>query len=524
MGVSSLPEMLSRIRAAVETAKPGQIVTTTSGYAVRPPPTREELDQISTTVPIVVPLPKQGDGVLNTPAMKLPEAPQGLLTGAGQQRLPASNVVLPNIVPQLTEGEEEGLILKVQQENNALGLTSIRDLNIYPNAMRAYYRLWLKGKLTLRVGVGLMIVESADVEKALSTWGMGVRFGDNWLRVDSISEEPHPNMGDKLKGTDFDQAMQDEYIKAMLAVSRYHWRPAPHLSDDGSLELTLDAYEVVDRENSIHEKRWVVEHIPTVKPDQIERLEKLGVVVSAQFQPYNGGAAMPEWGVPMRDMLDHHLVVGAGSDSHGLGQTDNPFVPFYLYVTRKTKDGKVVGLKEKISREEALRVSTINNAYLTFEEKVKGSIEPGKLADFVILNQDIMTVSDDQDSLDASAGYLPPRGRPGGVFQLRPRRVLTQSFEFEFSLRMNVVIRIRLKDHYQKIATEQSLVYCLYCLVLLTVSGKSSGSQIAAPATPPPLPDFSNVRVETTKITANFYALSALPTSYGRYYGCVGDS
>jgi predicted amidohydrolase YtcJ len=310
--------------------------------------------------------------------------------------MPGSMVVLPKIVPEPSEEEEEALILKVQQENNALGLTSIRDLNIYPNAMRAYYRLWRQGKLTLRVGLGLMIVDPGDVEKSLSTWGLGVQFGDNWLRLDSISEEPHPNPGNKLQGTDFDQATQDEYIKAMIAVNRYDWRPAPHVSDDGSLDLTLDAYEAADRDSSIHEKRWVVEHIPTVKPDQIERLEKLGVVVSAQFQPYNGGGAMPEWAVPMRDMLDHHLIVGAGSDSHGLTQTDNPFVPFYFYVTRKTKDGKVIGLKEKISREEALRVSTINNAYLTFEEKVKGSIEPGKLADFVILNQDIMTVPDEQ--------------------------------------------------------------------------------------------------------------------------------
>jgi hypothetical protein len=99
--------------------------------------------------------------------------------------------------------------------------------------------------------------------------------------------------------------------------------------------------------------------------------------------------------VPMRDMLDRGLIVSTGSD-WGAGTTNNPFVPFYFNVTRKTEDGLVIGAAQRISRTEALRVSTINNAYLTFEEKIKGSIEPGKLADFVILSQDILTVPEEQ--------------------------------------------------------------------------------------------------------------------------------
>jgi len=99
--------------------------------------------------------------------------------------------------------------------------------------------------------------------------------------------------------------------------------------------------------------------------------------------------------VPMRDMLDRGLIVSAGSD-WGAGTTNNPFVPFYFNVTRKTEEGMVIGAAQRISRTEALRVSTINNAYLTYEEKIKGSIEPGKLADFLILSQDILTVPEEQ--------------------------------------------------------------------------------------------------------------------------------
>jgi predicted amidohydrolase YtcJ len=99
-------------------------------------------------------------------------------------------------------------------------------------------------------------------------------------------------------------------------------------------------------------------------------------------------------------MLDRHMIVCAGSDFGGPNPDEalpnNPFKYFYYYVTRKTTDGRLLGPEEKISRAEALRLFTVNSAYATFEEKVKGSIEAGKLADFVILSQDIMTVPDDK--------------------------------------------------------------------------------------------------------------------------------
>jgi predicted amidohydrolase YtcJ len=89
------------------------------------------------------------------------------------------------------------------------------------------------------------------------------------------------------------------------------------------------------------------------------------------------------------------VIVGTGSDWPGDGP-DNMFVNIGFYVTRKTRDGKISGAGQRISRQEALRIATYNNAYLTFEEDVKGSIESGKLADFLILNKDFMTVPDDE--------------------------------------------------------------------------------------------------------------------------------
>ena len=126
-------------------------------------------------------------------------------------------------------------------------------------------------------------------------------------------------------------------------------------------------------------------------------MKALGLVISAQDHLYLAGPSLVKywgtaraaWTTPVRAYLDRGFTVAGG--------TDSPVVPypplwvFYHFVTRDTISGGVLGADQKVSRTEALRVMTINNAYLTFEERVKGSIEPGKLADLVVLPEDILT-------------------------------------------------------------------------------------------------------------------------------------
>ena len=102
------------------------------------------------------------------------------------------------------------------------------------------------------------------------------------------------------------------------------------------------------------------------------------------------GKTRAAWVTPVRAYLDHGVEVAAG--------TDAPVVPFpplwtmYHFVTRETISGGVLGAGQKITRQEALRIGTMGNARLTFEQQIKGSIEPGKLADFVVLDEDILGV------------------------------------------------------------------------------------------------------------------------------------
>ena len=191
---------------------------------------------------------------------------------------------------------------------------------------------------------------------------------------------------------------QIDYTEIVKEVNREGWRVSTHAVGDAAIEEVLTAYEAANVEKSIVGQRWTVEHGFLPRERHFARMKKLGLVISAQDHLYLAGPSLvkmwgPEraaWVTPVRAYLDHGLVVSAG--------TDSPVVPypplwvFYHFVTRDTISGGVLGPDQKISRREALRLETINNAYTTFEENIKGSIEPGKAADLVVLPDDIMTV------------------------------------------------------------------------------------------------------------------------------------
>lgn len=434
-GVRSLAEVSDRIRQAAEKAKPGQTIYATGRWneaalAEKRGPSRQELDSLVPDRPVLV-LQRGGNAYLNTAALNaaridgktktlrgeagsVPKDAQGEPTGV---IVDSGSILISRLVP--VEDIRE-LTLKTFRELNARGFTSIREPNLPPEIMQLYKDIWREGKLTLRIAMGRELGpgEADDVEQIVRPLGSAASFANEWLRYDSLGEfsvdggwrDQFTSTVRTAEGRTVSVTANisaDKFRQAVMTMNRLGWRPSPHVNADDALDLVLDGYEAADREKSIRDMRWVVEHAVMIRPDQMDRFARLGVVISAQFQPYRGGAGLMqnmarligkkrvESMVPMREMLARGLIVSAGSD-WGAGTTNNPFVPFYFYVTRKTGEGMVIGAEQRISRTEALRVSTINNAYLTYEEKIKGSIEAGKLADFLILSQDVLTVPEEQ--------------------------------------------------------------------------------------------------------------------------------
>ena len=444
MGSRSLQELLARLRKVVAGAKPGEALLAGGGWDPREfpekrPPTKDELDQVAPNHVLVV-IRTRSQLFLNTPAIKaagitrdtkeiggqpVPKDARGEPTGVINEP-EAVTPVLNKLFPAPDDAEKKQLILRAQKLLNASGLTSIRELSLAPEIMRIYSELRRERSMTVRVSMGIeaAAADADKLESMLRPWGVGPGFGDDWLRLDSVAEFgidsgvetaflrlPHFTDRDHYLGES--RLPQEKLTAAVGVMNQYGWRPAIHLIGDGALDLALNAYEAANRVRAIGPQRWIVEHIPVSQPDQMERMARLGVLVSAQIQPYLDAPEMlKDWGkeraeraVPVREWLDHKLVVGSGTDWPA--RTLSPFVSMYYYVTRKTADGAVLGLPEKITREEALRLATINNAYITFEETSKGSIEPGKLADFLVLSDDYLTVPEEQiRSLSPVATYV----------------------------------------------------------------------------------------------------------------------
>jgi predicted amidohydrolase YtcJ len=207
-------------------------------------------------------------------------------------------------------------------------------------------------------------------------------------------EEPY-GKGGKFKGIQV--VPYNNYVAVVRELNRMGWRVATHAVGDAAVDEVLAAYAAANGDQSIVGKRWSIEHYFIAKPDQFPKVRELGLIVSAQDHLYLAAPSMKKyWGdraeqvTPVRTFLDQGFTVAGGTDSPVIPY--NPFWSMYHFITRETISDGVYGANQRITREEALRIFTINNARLTFEENIKGSIEPGKLADLVVLSADILTI------------------------------------------------------------------------------------------------------------------------------------
>jgi predicted amidohydrolase YtcJ len=269
-----------------------------------------------------------------------------------------------------------------------------------------------RGLLTIRVSQLLRFpADSADaMRSAIAASGIKADEGDEWVRIGGMKlgvdggfeggwmREPYAEpWGERGTFRGVNTMRQAAYTDVVKELNRLGWRVATHAVGDAAIDEVLAAYEAANAERSIAGKRWAIEHGFIPQADQFPRMKALDLVISAQDHLYLAGPSLVSywgakraaWTTPMRAYLDRGFVVAGGTDSAVV-----PYPPLwviYHFVTRDTISGGVLGADQKISRQEALQVETINNAYLTFEERVKGSIEPGKLADLVVLPEDILT-------------------------------------------------------------------------------------------------------------------------------------
>ena len=429
--VRSLGELLTTVANAAAAAPADTVIVSNSDWheaqlKEQRLPTAEEIEQAAPNKPVV--LVRGGhEYILNTTALKkwnvtkdtpVPAGGQisrndaGELTGELFDEARAM-VTLPRPKPVSMDD-----ILATQKAVAPYGMTALRIPGAYKGDMIQAYRLMkqaeAEGKLTLRWTVympGFSLRSAEAARKAIESWGTHQGEGDDWVKVDGVKllvdggfEGGHlskPYLEPYGKGGTFTGLIvspPNAYTEVVRELNSGGWHVITHAVGDAALDEVLDAYAAADKDSSIKGKRWSVEHAFVSRPEQVARLKALDIAVSAQDHLYLAAPVLKKyWGwetasevTPVKTYLDAGLLVAGGTDSPVV--PFNPFWNLYHMASRDTISDGVYGEDQKIaSRPLLLKLVTINYAKLIGEEKTRGSIEPGKLADFAVLTDDFLT-------------------------------------------------------------------------------------------------------------------------------------
>ncbi len=258
------------------------------------------------------------------------------------------------------------------------------DIDERPN-FRILDILWRNGELPLRMRLQYDhrdILDQDDLRSVSarvlnSTLGMG----DGFYKVVGVGERVIA-----------DEATDDEVFEAYLNVARAGWPLSQHTIWEDEIERYLSIMERVAAVLPIADLRWTLEHIFEITLEQIDRLKAIGVSVRVQDHDIlRNGSTGWRPGPPLRTLLDSGIRMGAGTDSGVVGPL-NPWLSLYFMVTGNHMGGEPIIPGEQISRLEALRLYTADNAWFLGEEDSLGSIEVGKLADMVVIDRPYLEV------------------------------------------------------------------------------------------------------------------------------------
>jgi hypothetical protein len=312
---------------------------------------------------------------------------------------------------------------------NSVGLTSVADRAANDDAVTAYSQLKDRDELSCRVflsygvnGSGSRNEIETGIQKAADhplhqydnrLWLRGIKVfldggmltGSAYLQKPWGKSEIYSITDPEYRGLRF--IPQDELVHMARYALQRDLQFTAHSVGDGAVDALIQAYTEINKEFSVRPCRPCITHCNFMSLEAIQQMQHLGVV--ADLQPawlwLDGATLRKQFGddrltyfQPYRSLFEHNVIVGGGSDHMqriGSFRSVNPYNPFlgmWIALSRQPRrTDKSLHAEQAISREQALRLYTINNAFLTFEEKEKGSLEVGKLADFVVLKTDLLT-------------------------------------------------------------------------------------------------------------------------------------
>lgn len=386
-------------------------------------PTKELIDSITPNTPVFVSRIDGHVALANSKALELAgitkytRDPDGGLIERDPETGEPTGILKDNamdivfkIIPPPSPEENIEAALRALEEARKLGITSVQDMT-QPNEFEAYKQVMMNGELTCRIYSIWSIYKYEDIVCA----GVTVGNEDGLIKRGGLKGYADGSLGASTAwffepyvqdpstyGLPMDVVTNGNLEKWALDADRNRLQLCVHAIGDRANSYTLDLYDKIKKTNSPWERRFRIEHAQHLRKEDIKRFAEIGVVASVQpYHCIDDGVWAEKRIGPERittthvykSLLKSGAVVAFGTDWPVAPL--NPLYGIYAAVTRQTVDGKNPGgwiPEEKISVEDAIRCYTLNAAFASYEEKIKGSIEVGKLADFVVLNEDILSI------------------------------------------------------------------------------------------------------------------------------------
>src|ERR1043166_7746337 len=385
-------------------------------------PTKELVDAVTGATPIFVERYDGHEALANSAAMKLagigaktPDVPGGVITrdASGNPTgifKDAAMTLMYKAIPPMTHEQRLRAARGAMKHAASVGVTSVQHMNPEFADVAAYSELAEKGELTTRIYAVPMETDWRDQAKV----GIRRAWGSSYLRLGAVKGYADGSLGSRTAYM-FEPFSDDPGNRGLLSdemhppsAMRERLMGADgaglqlrvHAIGDRAISMMLDIFGDIEKEHGYHDQRFAIEHAQHMAQKDFERFATLHVIAS--MQPYHaiddGRWAEPRLGhdrarysYAWRSFLDNGVTLAFGTD-WPVAPLD-PMLGLYAAVTRATLDGKNPGgwiPEEKITLPEAVEAYTMGSAFAEFQEREKGSITPGKLADIVILSDNIL--------------------------------------------------------------------------------------------------------------------------------------
>lgn len=445
--LNSVAEIQAWIREKVKEVPAGRWITVPrtdiTRLKERRRPTPAELDAACSTHPVYMNIARKN--VLNTRGFELIGIRKEGDTLAGARvifdeagkplMMEGGGGAISKLIPRETvppEATREAL-KKLHAIYNSVGITSILERGSRVDEYREYELLKEQNELTVRMTMTIreQLRSAEAVQEFTKKLGLITGDGDDWVRVGplKISVDGGIHWGSTRLSEPYGEkrikfyVLEDPDYRGDLAYSRelmaeifeegqkLGWQMCCHATGDGSVNEILSALEEVNQRLPVKGRRFCITHAYFPSDESVKRSSNLGVCYDTQtYLFYRDADAInqvygPSWvnrfmglkmfvdaGVPVAINSDHMN----GFDPDHSMNAFNPFLALYIAVSRRDIYGDVYGPQQKLSRELALRCMTSDAAYISFEEDKKGTLEPGKLADLVVLDRDYLTCPEEE--------------------------------------------------------------------------------------------------------------------------------